>query len=300
MPLEPIKGRPTPKRIKELQQMAKGILAKRTKTPEEQKKEELRKQRTLKIIAAVKRIIKNRGTLSNIPRYLPAEELKTQKRAYAYKRGIIEYNYYTTKYHFIQHLIHTIKKPKVRVLDVGAGIGQLGLDLETEYPYRKDWFPKVEYHGIDVLTSEQNPRVKASDITLDRLPKNTFDLIFGVHSFEYFSDKLRVITNCCDALQVFEKLILTIDLCINLNGLYLGKIQLKELVERYNPHLFVDISAQDLIIITKTKKGITFFPVRLDRVVPLDNKWYGKYSDFGSIDYSSQALESHYTTKKKT
>ena len=180
---------------------------------------------------------------------------------------------------------------QLRVLDLGAGEGNLGIDLEKLYPnVRENKRKKVEYEGIDILPSS-NPKVKTFDFTYKKLPKNTYDLIISMWSLDYVGNKLRTIQNCCDALQVNGKLIL---------HTHTNKSLLKETLERDNPHLQIDIESTNGIIITKTKDLPTIINLRLESIKPVDQKrYYEKYNPKSNvgIQYESTALKTNYSRK---
>ncbi len=300
MPKPIIPGRPNPQRIKELKQIAKLKEYTRPRSREEMNEEYKKQERMKRIIE----ILKNRNQLKYIPRYLPEAELTIlskrfqNRKSYEKKRNLEAYNSELEKEPLlieiepiIENIIDSFKKTKVKVLDLGAGEGNLGTDFNRLYPnIQNSNKKKVEYEGVDLLPS-LNPKVKTFDFTYNRLPKNKYDLIVSMWSLDYVGDKLRAIQNCCDALQVNGKLILQT---------HTNKELLKTILEKYNPHLIVDINSTNGIIITKTKNLTTIIKLKLESVKPINKrKYFAKYNSDSNmgIRYGSTALKSQYSKK---
>lgn len=303
MPKPIIPGRPSPQRIKELQQIAKLREYTRPKSHEEIIEEHRKQERMKRIIEIIRRKYKNTN-LPYIPRYLPEAEIKTfleRGDPYNRMRGIEEYNLELEKdpelkgiSPTLQKIIRSFRKSKIRVLDLGAGEGNLELDLNEKYPNikpkTKQRRKKVEYEGVDILPS-LNPKVRTFDFTYERLPKNTYDLIISMWSLDYVGDKLKAIQNCCDALQVGGKFVIVTTT---------DKIELKKVIEENNPHLRVDINSTNGIIITKKENKPTVFQLRLKSVRPFNRTaHYLKYhpvAEFG-LNHKTSALKSEYEKK---
>lgn len=307
MPKPIFKGRPNPERIKQLKIIAKERQNSRPLTVAEKIAEQRRQERLKRIIDILKSKSQNKEKLKFIPRFVPNAEIeilsKIPKKKYEKGRNLEGYNLELEREPLlidvepvIQNIISSFNKNKIKVLDVGAGEGNLGLDLERLYPNIKPKNPnernkQIEYNGIDILTSN-NPKVKKMDLSYDRLPKNNFDLIVSMWSLDYIGDKLKAIQNCCDALQVNGKFVIM----TNTN-----KKNIKNIIERFNPHLSVDIDSTRGIIITKTSKRDTRFPLNLKSVMPkYSTSYYNKYIKPNSnsiINYKSTSLKSKYVKK---
>ena len=212
-----ISNKPNPKIIRELRKREK--LRQNEKNPTAIIEENKKQERMRKIVEIVRK--RQNNPLSYIPRYLPEAEISILSKrykdriTYEKRRNLKTYNAELEREPFhikveptIERIIESFRKTKLRVLDLGAGEGNLGIDLEKLYPnVRENKRKKVEYEGIDILPSS-NPKVKTFDFTYKKLPKNTYDLIISMWSLDYVGNKLRTIQNCCDALQVNGKLIL--------------------------------------------------------------------------------------------
>jgi SAM-dependent methyltransferase len=301
MPKPVIFGRPSPERIKQLKLEAKLREYTRPRTHKEMMEENRKQERLKRIIEIIRRKYTNKE-LHSIPRYLPEAEIKTfleRNNVYARKRGILEYNAELEKSPelfevkpILENIINSFKKTKIRILDLGAGEGNLNVDLGRIFPNDKSNSnrKKVEYHGVDILASK-NPKVQVFDFTSKRFPKNTYDVIISMWSLDYVGDKLRTIQNCCDALQVGGKFIILSNI---------DSVALKTIIENHNPHLEVDINSTQGIIITKNANMPTIFNLRLESVKPvISSDYYLKYSPFkkDGLNYNNSALKSKYEKK---
>jgi len=97
----------------------------------------------------------------------------------------------------VDYVLHFLKtrNRKLHFLDVGAGEGNVGKDLE------KRFFGNVDYTGID-LQEQEYKKVKQLDVVTDKLPRESYDLIVSVFVFQYLSDKFSALENMINALSV--------------------------------------------------------------------------------------------------
>jgi len=197
------------------------------------------------------------------------------------------------------------KKKKLRLLDAGAGHAKLGVDLEREYPNRKGAVPPmVEYHGVDSvgrvvkwvrykaksdghileapiyleseleeLKSDPNVSdlevrdmyVEKKDLTVDSLPRESYDVITSIFVLRYIPDKLKAIGNMVDALKPGGILLLNdpgiIDFVSLPRPLLTTDQVLLNLIITSNPHISLNWTAKGGLLITKLKSGRFFLPV---------------------------------------
>ena len=289
--------KPSPQRIKELR-----AIAEQKQRANARKVKKLMATLAERRIDAVKKIIESKRQLNNIPRFIPRAEMSKfyiDDHAGYYKyRGIYDLD---TELELSgkpksEKIISSFKKPKIRVLEVCAGYGNLGRELQENYANRLNVKKKIEYHGLDFF-EERTRKVKQFDLSYDRLPKNSFDLIISQESFYYLPDKLGATQNCCDALQIGGKFIVYGFGEIYLDGERLTMFELAKRIMQYNDHLSVEATNHGLII-TKVKQGTNSFPFRLDKVLPMDEKeWNFKYKFDLPLNYSSATLNSYYVSK---
>jgi SAM-dependent methyltransferase len=83
---------------------------------------------------------------------------------------------------------------RVNVLDVGAGKGRAGNELKMEFGNN------IKYTGVD-LQQRDNKSVKQLDVVSEKLPFETYHLIFGAHVFQYLPDKFKALENMINALK---------------------------------------------------------------------------------------------------
>ena len=303
MPIrEPIPGRPTPERIKQLKEQFKKIQEQRDKATNE-----LEKQKAQRIIDVVRRTLEKTGYyINSIPKYVPSAETRAIKRDYMFNRVLDEYNHelFDNPYG-LQHIIRAMNKSTVKLLDVGAGNGNIAEDLDKEFPNTKENKKiKIKYSGVDINahnfdSAYRDPRVKQFDLSIDRLPKNTYDIILGVYLTDYVGDKLRVIANLCDALAVNGRLYLKQYIISFLNNKPLNLIQWQQILAKYNPHLTINILPTGTIVIEKITKGTTNFPFNLTTITPNTGRWYDKYSFGDKLTHDTSTTISSYTSKRR-
>lgn len=203
---------------------------------------------------------------------------------YNRSRGLVDYNhdFRDFKLPSVEDLINGCARNKIRLLDAGAGTGELGFQLKTkielqeirgadnyENPIRK----KVEYHGVDVVANPRN-RVKAFDLVTERLPENFYDVIVSDFSLAYMTDKLKAIENMANSLRKGGVL----------QAIKIGEIMLNgvstslepSVLERLLRRPWLDVKAtDDSIFIRKTEKGRLILNTKFERAFVT-----GKRSEF--------------------
>ncbi|MEK6973255.1 MAG: methyltransferase domain-containing protein [archaeon] len=203
---------------------------------------------------------------------------------YNRSRGLVDYNhdFRDFKLPSVEDLINGCPRNKVRVLDAGAGTGELGFQLKTkielqeihgadkyENPIRK----KIEYHGVDVVANLRN-NVRALDLVTERLPENFYDIVVSDFSLAYMTDKLKAIENMVNSLRkdgVLQAIKIG-EIVLNGSPVSLGPSVLERLLRR--PWLEVRVT-DDSVFIRKTEKGRLILNTRFERAFVT-----GKRSEF--------------------
>jgi len=148
-------------------------------------------------------------------------ELHTvDKKYYSINRTLKEINTLFEKYGLptLSDLIFLKLKQKkgkrVKILEVGAGKGNLGQDLLN---MKNDLGrPVVEYHGVDLVSkydfidiaTKRRLGFYTIDVQRERLPRNVYDVVVSTHVFELVPDKLRALENMINSLTVGGTLLL--------------------------------------------------------------------------------------------
>ncbi len=194
----------------------------------------------------------------------------------------------------VDSLIDTCSRQNVRFLDAGAGKGNLGHDLEKRYPPKKKRFKTVNYHAIDLRESAENEKVRAFDLSVDRLPRNYFDVIVSCFVFPYLGDKLHALESLCNSLRVGGTLTIAHFGEIKINGMVFNLedsrfiYRFTHYLELCNPHLKINFTGKGGLLIKKIKEGETRVGLHFEGVeVPSENLDSWKWALKNLLDSSS-------------
>lgn len=183
----------------------------------------------------------------------------------------------------INLLIANSPRKVVRFLDAGAGEGNLNWSLEQKYPRQKQDSKTVNYHAISLQESDSNRKVKAFDLSVEKLPRNYFDVIVGVYVFPYLGDKLHALESLCNALRVGGTLTIARFGTIKINDIEFN-LDDTRLIHRFthylelcNPHLKINFTGKGGVFIKKVELGETRMGLHFEGVE------LGSLSDWKSI-----------------
>lgn len=200
----------------------------------------------------------------NVPLSLFARVVKSNKLLIT-DRGLDHYNTELVDCLLppIDQIIKNCPKKVVRFLDAGAGEGNLGKDLEKSNPRQKLDSKTVNYHALDLQESLANKKVREFDLSVDRLPRNYFDVIVSMFIFQYLGDKLHALESLCNSLKVDGTLTIAHIGDIKINGVVFNLederliYRFKHYLELSNPHLQITFTGKGGIFIRKIKEGET-------------------------------------------
>lgn len=163
----------------------------------------------------------------------------------------------------IDLLIKICPRKNVRFLDAGSGDAVLGIDLKILCPPKARDSKTVNYHAMALVESEVVKGVRVFDLSVDRLPRNSFDVIVSVQVFPYLGNKLRALESLCNALRVGGTLTIAQFGEIKVNNIYYHDSnaknveRLKHYIELNNPHLEVRFVGHGGVLIRKLGPGET-------------------------------------------
>lgn len=179
-----------------------------------------------------------------------------------------------------------------RILDVCAGEGNFGKDLEKQFGY------SVKYKGIDLLKRE-HPKISVFDVTLDKLPKESFDIILNYFGFIYFPDKLSALENMINALKVggIIQIYPGFELFVSRDSNTYFEINKSFFVQKMmhiNPFLEVRFTDNESLLIFKKQRGIANIPFRYDGAKPKNLEKVARSMENNKLN-GSFAMRSYYT-----
>ena len=165
---------------------------------------------------------------------------------------------------FILRYIKNLKPQPNNILDIGCGVGELSLEISSQYPNSK--IMAVDYS--QGMISRAKADFSAPNIThllgsLENIPPNTrFDLIVSTHSFPYFPDKLKAALQMKQLLTPGGRLLIIQG---NKNNLYdylwLALVQ-------------VGVSKADFLAVKKIKSILQNVGFTVESVIPVDRAFF--------------------------